>query len=720
MGELHLAIWSLPELVVAIFAASVLLTSYLQPLDDKRERQASAAFRWIALAISLLMFSMFLQHSGLVRPDAAMWWTYLLATTLTPLGIRLARASGRKSWSGLEAVYGLASLLFAVGLLTRPQWFVQGVVHNPLGFVQADASGLATLLVLVQVSAVGFSSWRLNRSGRFGPMSGARVLSLMWITFGATAVLDQLILSFQLPLPPVFWLGSLLITIAFTRVIALHHQRLNRALQNASLERSQILEQIAQDRPLPEVLQAIAQLPAVGKAENQRLAQTAHDHHRLLRDLEFRAAHDPLTGLANRPHLARCIEALDDRQFALLVIDLNGFKRINDTLGHAAGDALLIEVTQRLSRPLPPEATLARFGGDEFVVLFPAAAGPEAARLAEQMTQALQEPVELMGLQMFASASIGISLADEHKSDLVSLHGQADIAMYYAKERGRAWMFYQPHMGQAVQQRLTLENALREAVEDRCSQFTLVYQPIVSLASREVVGVEVLLRWTSPNLGFVGPANFIHVAEESGLIVPLGEWVLRTACVQAARWQAHVGRPLSLCVNIAAEQFEQPNFVDLVRSALEESGLAAQCLTLEVVETVMMHRFDEVAERFAQLQALGIKIALDDFGTGFSSLNYLHRLPFDYLKIDRSFVQPLEGSPQAQALVGSIVHLAHALDKAVVVEGIETSGQQRLINALRCELGQGYLFSEPLPTNELEQFLERQQAQASWLKSARA
>lgn len=712
MAPLHLAFWSLPELVVAIFAVSVLLISYIQPLSSRQERAASKAFRWIVLAIAAVMFLLFLQHSSLISPSWAMWGTYLVATTLGPLGIRAARASGHQSTHVFEWVYWLVSLGFGLGLAIFPKAFVAGPWSNPVGITQASATTWSTALVLVQMLAAAFSSRRLYRLGRFGPMDGARTLTLMWVLFGITGLIDQLGMQFRWPIVPVFWIGCAAVVTVFTRVIGLHHQRVAHRLQLASLERAKILEHIALNQPLAHILSSIDQLPPSGRQENQHLAQTAHEHHRLLRDLEFRATHDPLTGLANRTYLQQRLgEMLNQSHvLALMVIDLNGFKRINDTLGHAVGDALLIQVAQRLEQTLGAGPLLARFGGDEFVALLPKAGPTSAIEMAHRITESLKEPFELLGLPLFVSASIGVGFADSNTSDLVLLHAQADMAMYYAKEHSTPWMIYQSNMGRDFEYRLALENALRESIKD-FGQFSLVYQPILTLKNATLIGFEALLRWNSPTLGPVTPLKFIPIAEESGLMVLLGSWVLQTACHQAAQWQGF-GHPLVLNVNVSAQQFEHPEFVTVVKKALDDSGLPPECLTLEVVESVIMRRLEEVSERFHQLRDLGVKIALDDFGTGFSSLNYIHQLPFDTLKIDRSFVQPLGVSAKAHALIDSIVYLAHSLEKKVVVEGIETNSQHAILRDLRCEYAQGYLFAKPLAAVDAQAFIQQNQRYA--------
>ncbi len=445
------------------------------------------------------------------------------------------------------------------------------------------------------------------------------------------------------------------------------------------------------------------------------------DRKSLEAQLHHRAFHDGLTGLANR-HLFR--DRLDHAvaraqrsptTFAVLFLDLDGFKVVNDTLGHQAGDELLQTVSARLRLAIRDMDTAARLGGDEFAVLLEDLADrSDAARVAQRMLSQLRHPIMVAGAPVQISASIGIVIADgdplrETAFDPVStdvLLRNADIAMYTAKSGGKGrYEIFEPAMHAAVIDRLELEGDLRQALQQR--QFALHFQPIVTLGDGEIVGVEALLRWHHPERGMISPGTFIPVAEETGLIVPIGSWVLREAVKQVAVWtRAYASSaPLTLSVNVSARQLTHGDLASDVRAALAASGLDPAQLILEITESGLMQDIETTTAVLQAVKALGVQIAIDDFGTGYSSLSYLQHFPLDILKIDRTFVDGLVRGTQSPALVGAIVELGRSLHLDTVAEGIETDEQLTRFRELRCRFGQGFLFARPAPAAELEQRL---------------
>jgi diguanylate cyclase (GGDEF)-like protein/PAS domain S-box-containing protein len=414
------------------------------------------------------------------------------------------------------------------------------------------------------------------------------------------------------------------------------------------------------------------------------------------------AFHDALTGLPNRAlFLDRLGQALqraarDQRRVGVLFLDLDNFKLINDSLGHQTGDQLLQQIAARLQDCVRATDTVARFGGDEFTVLLDDLAGEQdGVAVAELLAARLGASLELAGRAMFPSSSIGlvVSAATDTAEGLVR---KADLAMYRAKAQGKArHQVYEERMNTAVQERLALESDLRRGLEQ--GEFCLLYQPILALGTQQLREVEALVRWQHPQRGLMAPVHFIPVAEETGLIVPLGRWVLREACAQAARWQQQAGQTPVMSVNLAARQFQDPALVDDVAAILQETGLPAQRLKLEITESAVMAEVEQAIGTLQALKAMGVHLAIDDFGTGYSSLSYLKRFPVDSLKVDRSFVEGLAQSGNDAAIVRSIVALAQSLGLTVTGEGIETAAQLAQLAALGCEQGQGYLFAKPLP-----------------------
>ena len=430
--------------------------------------------------------------------------------------------------------------------------------------------------------------------------------------------------------------------------------------------------------------------------------------------LEYLAHHDALTGLPTRPLLRDRVEvaiahaAREGTHLALLFVDLDRFKLINDSLGHEVGDQLLQAVTRRLKESLRESDTVSRHGGDEFLVLLPSLGSvQDAGRIAEKLIEQVALPHELDRHEVIITASTGIAVYPENGSDLDMLLRNADAAMYAAKQAGRnRYQFYSESMNAQAADRLMLEHELRHAL-DR-GELYAVYQPQVNLASGQVVGVEVLMRWQHPRLGAVPPGRFIPVAEESGQIVVLGEWILREACRQRSEWQARNLVSAPVAVNVSAIQLRQANFVATLQAILEETGLDPSCLELEVTETLLMQGTEAMVSRLHEMHHMGVRIALDDFGTGYSSLSYLRQFPLDRMKIDQCFVRDLPDNDDAAVITEAIATLGRALGLRVVAEGVETESQADFLRDTWCQDAQGYLYCKPLPAPAFELWLERE------------
>jgi diguanylate cyclase (GGDEF)-like protein/PAS domain S-box-containing protein len=435
--------------------------------------------------------------------------------------------------------------------------------------------------------------------------------------------------------------------------------------------------------------------------------------------LEYQANYDGLTRLPNRNLLReRLQQALATarargRRVAVVFIDLDGFKNVNDSLGHSVGDRLLSVVAERLARSARASDTVARHGGDEFViVLSDVADEPSLIAWMERVRAAISEPVWLDGTELYVGCSMGASLFPQDGEDAETLLKKADLAMYRAKDMGRnTFQFYQPEMNTSVGARLSLERRLRRALRD--NEFLLHYQPQVDIATGRIVGMEALVRWLDPEVGLVPPSAFIPVAEESGLIGPLSEWVMREACRQNKRWQDAGLPPARVSVNVSARQFQQRNIAQLVMSILEETGLEPQFLEIELTESTIMRNAEEAVGMLNELHALGISIAIDDFGTGYSSLGYLKRFPVDRLKIDRSFVSDIGASDDDETITSAIIALAHSLELQVIAEGVENAAQLDFLRARSCHEMQGFFFSKPMPREAIPGLLQ-QEMTAAW------
>jgi diguanylate cyclase (GGDEF)-like protein len=440
----------------------------------------------------------------------------------------------------------------------------------------------------------------------------------------------------------------------------------------------------------------------------QRLTEAFERERASAAELKHQAFHDSLTDLANRALFVDRVEhALDlagraGHGVAVLFVDLDDFKTVNDSLGHPAGDELLVAVAGRLREVLRRVDTAARLGGDEFGILLEASDRDGAVRAAERILEALELPFKLAAKEVFVHASIGIALRGDEEISVDSLLRNADVAMYIAKTGGkRGFEVFEQRMHDEIVRRLELKDDLHRGIELR--QFVVYYQPIVDIGTNRVHGLEALIRWKHPVHGMISPLDFVPLAEETGMIRALGDWVLRTACEATRGWQlepGHDGERLTIGVNLSARELHEPGLVDCVAAALHGSGLAPEDLTLEITESVLMNDTDAAIARLRELKALGVRLAIDDFGTGYSSLSYLKHLPVDIVKIDKEFVDDIARGPQEAALAGTIVALSETLHLKTVAEGIEDADQLRALRRLGCDYGQGYLFAKPMPAEE--------------------
>ncbi|MCS7007871.1 MAG: EAL domain-containing protein, partial [Gaiellaceae bacterium] len=427
--------------------------------------------------------------------------------------------------------------------------------------------------------------------------------------------------------------------------------------------------------------------------------------------LAHQAFHDPLTGLANRALFAERLEQAVRRGLrrpslvAVLFLDLDDFKTANDSLGHAAGDELLVAVANRIRAAVRPEDTCARLGGDEFAVLIEGVPEPDPAiAIARRILSAVAEPVAVSGAELTVQGSVGIAFASGGESASEVMRS-ADLAMYRAKAEGKGrYAVYAPSMHERALRRLELKAELRRAVET--DELEVHYQPIVELRGGEIVGVEALVRWRHPRRGLVLPGDFLDVADETGLIVPLGRRVLRRACEDVAAWRRRSSPAIGVSVNVSARELASRHLIRELGSALEDAGLDAGALTLEITESTLLDSH-AVAARLEEVRRLGVRIAIDDFGTGYASLNYLQRFPVDTLKIAKQFVDAIGTGPEGDRLAAAIVRLGATMDLATVAEGIEHERQRDRLRALGCRYGQGHLFFPPLRAAEVEDVLPR-------------
>ena len=423
-------------------------------------------------------------------------------------------------------------------------------------------------------------------------------------------------------------------------------------------------------------------------------------------ELHYLAHYDSLTGVPNRMLLGDRLEKAcrdaerNGRLVALLFVDVDRFKHINDSLGHSAGDAVLRKVVDRLKFSARRADTVARLAGDEFVILMEDVTdAADVDMVARRLVQSMREPIDLLGHSLVITVSVGSAIYPRDDTHISNLLAKADAAMYDAKANGRnGYRRYSPETAMYNPASMSIENELRLAIER--DELVLYFQPQVQLASQALLGVEALVRWRHPSRGLVPPGQFIPIAEESGLIVPLGEWVLRQALRQIKSWQESGLPPLRVSINISALQFHRRSFPEFLRARLAEYEVDPRLVELELTESALMHNADDVLRTLDEIKALGVSLAIDDFGTGFSSLSYLRRFPIDRLKIDQSFVRDISSTPVNESIARAIVALARSLSLDIIAEGIETQAEKAVLEFMGCLEGQGYLFARPLPSED--------------------
>jgi diguanylate cyclase (GGDEF)-like protein len=430
--------------------------------------------------------------------------------------------------------------------------------------------------------------------------------------------------------------------------------------------------------------------------------------------LTHQALHDPLTKIANRGLFRNRVDhALaklprTNTSLAVLFLDLDNFKAINDSLGHAAGDKLLFSVAERLQDCLRTTDTAARLGGDEFAVLVESVnRSNEAVVIAERILSVFHQPFLIEGKEVYVGTSIGIAASSDMTSTSEDLLRNADMAMYRAKNQGKGtYVVFEPHMHEALMERIELEEDLRRGID--AQEFTVHYQPILDLNSNRMLGMEALVRWVHPKHGLLAPMTFIPLAEETNLIVPLGDWILSEACRQVQEWRDEYGSEfdVSVTVNISIRQFQQKELVEMVTRALENSGLPPRSLVLEITESFMMQDTEVTIAKLHDLKNLGVRLAIDDFGTGYSSLSYLQRFPIDILKIDKSFIDKLGQGSEGSAVARAIIMMGDSLNLKTIAEGIEHPEQIDALQNLGCEAGQGFHFAKPLTKEDMDTFLQ--------------
>ncbi|MGH9940735.1 MAG: putative bifunctional diguanylate cyclase/phosphodiesterase [Pyrinomonadaceae bacterium] len=586
---------------------------------------------------------------------------------------------------------------------------IQELTEQPLS--SAYCSALGVMALVQYVASTGFAAlFTACKNGE--PLWQTWKRHYLWISvtyfLGAAAAGVIVRAVGQLDLSAILITTGVIAIIYFTyqryiedvKSSAAQAESAERARAEAERERAEQAE-----RHVGELSHYIAELERTGQA-----LQDSKEHFR------HAAFHDSLTGLANRDLLTENLRFVIERtklhpesQFAVLFLDLDRFKNINDSLGHTVGDGLLVAMARRLEHCVRDVDTVARLGGDEFAILLDGVldAG-EALQLAERVLETLTRPFNLNGYEVFTSASIGITLSSlgyERPDDLLR---DADTAMYHAKQDGKAcYQLFDKVMHAHAVNLLKLETDLRRAIERE--EFCVYYQPIVALDTGHVSGFEALVRWQHPERGLINPSEFIPLVEETGMIIPIGMWVLREACQQVHQWQwqSPLNRSLTLSVNLSGKQFAQSDLVEQIKQILRETNLQPQHLRLEITESVVMKDAEAATAMLNQLRAVGVRLSIDDFGTGYSSLSYLHRFPVDTMKIDRSFVSRMTENEEHSEIARTILTLATNLGMQVVAEGVETLEQMARLRAMNCDYGQGYLFSKPVPGEAAATLLTR-------------
>jgi diguanylate cyclase (GGDEF)-like protein/PAS domain S-box-containing protein len=435
------------------------------------------------------------------------------------------------------------------------------------------------------------------------------------------------------------------------------------------------------------------------------LASLVIQHYRAKERINFMAYHDALTGLANRRLFDDRVKKAfaetkveDGEKLSLMFLDLDRFKYVNDSLGHSIGDRLLVYVAEKLKKSLGDRVVFSRQGGDEFAILLEHTTREKAEAVARNILKSLEEPFSIEGTDIFVTTSIGMSFYPDDGEEVDILLSKADVAMYQAKKQGRNnFQMYDVMLDRQAFEKLQVENELRKALERE--EFVLHYQPIVNLCKNEITGAEALIRWQNDRVGFVSPDQFIPIAEETGLIIPIGEWVLKTALLQLKEWHGNGLEGLTVSVNLSIRQFYQPNLISMVKETLELTGVEPRFLTIEITESMTMD-VEKASFILHELKKLGVNISIDDFGTGYSSLSYLKRFPIDHLKIDRCFVMDIAENKSDENIATTIILMAHNLGLSVIAEGVETAEQLGLLKQHRCNEAQGYHFSKPVPAEE--------------------
>ncbi len=571
--------------------------------------------------------------------------------------------------------------------------------------MDASASAGATAIAVAVMALVQYLSnttlvgvgLALKANARFWPTWKQHYLWTSITYFGGAAAAGVIFRSFN-----TVGVYALLITIPIISIIYFtYHKYLDDIRNTAEIAEKAERERAELERERAEQAELHVEELSRHIAEQDRISQALEENKEHFRHAAF---HDALTGLPNRPllidHLKLAIERSKlqhDHLFAVLFIDLDRFKNINDSLGHNTGDQLLVAIAARIGECLRPSDTIARLGGDEFAILLDGLDDwTIATSVAERIQNELLKPFSLNGHEVYTTASIGIRLSIDGREDAENMLRDADTAMYRAKDNGKSRheLFHSSMHTRAVAL-LKLENDLRRAIERE--EFCVHYQPIIALETEALVGFEALVRWNHPERGLVTPDEFISLAEETGLITEIGLWVLREACTQLRTWQSALGRDsLTMSVNLSGKQLTQTNLIKQIESTLRQTGLNPTWLRLEITESVVMENAELATNTLLQLRKLGVHLSIDDFGTGYSSLSYLHRFPVNTLKIDGSFISRMAKGDENSEIVRTICTLANNLGMEVVAEGVETPEQLELLRGLKCEYGQGYLFSKPL------------------------
>ena len=587
----------------------------------------------------------------------------------------------------VNLVFGSPDLVLARGEISSFIWLL----------------GVVTLTLFAVNSALASIWTSLNTDSSFVKVWTGNCLSgmMMYLTGAVVAGMAMRWLTFPDPRQNIYILAAI---IGFFGAIYLTFRKYNEDLRH-TVDKARRAERDRAEQAeahVKELEHYIKELEMSGEALKE-----SHEN------FKHAAYHDGLTGLPNRNYFLDELKGLLqqsrdglERNFAVLFLDLRSFKTINDSLGHGLGDRLIKNVAKRVLSLVREEDVVARFSGDKFgVILTDLLSRDEATAFADRLARRLSEPYTLDGRQVFTSAKMGIAFGNSKYPEAEDILRDADIAMYYAKENDDNYVIFDPKMHVRAVTRLQLETDLRYAIDRH--EFELYYQPIISLETAQLVGVEALVRWNHPQRGLVPPGEFIPVCESTGLIIPMTVQILKAACSQVVRWgQTQTdGRPLSVAVNLSGKHFAHPALVDQINNVLAETGIDPALLKLELTESAVMENAESAIRMLKQIKETGVQISIDDFGTGYSSLSYLHRFPIDLLKVDRSFVSEMEENTENGEIVRTVIALAKALRLKVVAEGIESIHQFHQLRVLGCEFGQGYLFSKPLPVAELERLL---------------